>query len=95
MLLTKYTFSSVNHAGNKNFEKKMINEDGNPLSCFLFGRIEKQLGNKWIHLNKQRFQIHGWIFDVRTGKLKDLELDLEKEFMEIREIYDLKPLENK
>jgi carbonic anhydrase len=39
-------------------------------------------------------KIHGWIFDVRTGKLKDSELDLEKEFMEIREIYDLKPLEN-
>lgn len=38
-------------------------------------------------------QIHGWIFDVRTGKLKDSGLDLEKEFMEIREIYDLKPLE--
>lgn len=38
-------------------------------------------------------QIHGWIFDVKTGKLKDSGLDLEKEFMEIREIYDLKPLE--
>lgn len=40
-------------------------------------------------------QIHGWIFDVRTGILNDSGLDLEKEFMEIREIYDLKPLENK
>lgn len=38
-------------------------------------------------------QIHGWVFDVRTGKLKDLGLDMEKEFMEIREIYDLKPLD--
>lgn len=38
-------------------------------------------------------KIHGWIFDVRTGKLKDSGLNLEKEFMEIREIYDLKPLE--
>ncbi|MCU0431231.1 MAG: carbonic anhydrase [Cytophagaceae bacterium] len=40
-------------------------------------------------------QIHGWVFDVRTGKLIDLGLKMEKEFMEIREIYDLKPLENK
>ncbi len=40
-------------------------------------------------------QIHAWVFDVRTGKLNDLGLDMEKEFMEIREIYDLKPLENK
>lgn len=40
-------------------------------------------------------QIHGWVFDVRTGKLIDLGLKMEKEFMEIREIYDLKPLDKK
>lgn len=40
-------------------------------------------------------QIHGWVFNVRNGKLINLELDMEKEFMPIREIYDLKPLENK
>jgi len=40
-------------------------------------------------------QIHGWVFDVRTGKLIDLGLKMEHEFMEIREIYDLKPLETK
>ena len=39
-------------------------------------------------------KIHGWVFDVRTGKLIDLGMDLEKEFMEIREIYDLKPINN-
>lgn len=36
--------------------------------------------------------VHGWVFDVRTGKLVDLGLDMEKEFAEIRSIYDLKPL---
>jgi len=36
--------------------------------------------------------IHGWVFDVRTGKLIDLGLDMEKEFSYIRSIYDLKPL---
>lgn len=40
-------------------------------------------------------QIHGWVFDVRTGKLIDLGLKMEQEFMEIREIYDLKPLDTK
>jgi carbonic anhydrase len=40
-------------------------------------------------------KVHGWVFDVRTGKLIDLGMNLEKEFMEIRVIYDLKPLENK
>lgn len=38
-------------------------------------------------------KIHGWIFDVRTGKLKNMEMDMEKEFREIREIYDLKPFD--
>lgn len=34
-------------------------------------------------------QIHGWIFDVRNGLLKDLELDMDEEFQHIKEIYDL------
>ncbi|MBS3913205.1 MAG: carbonic anhydrase [Bacteroidetes bacterium] len=33
--------------------------------------------------------IHGWVFDVRTGKLKDLRIDFNKELSSIREIYDL------
>jgi carbonic anhydrase len=36
-------------------------------------------------------QIYGWVFDVRTGKIHDLELEIEKEFSSIRSIYDLKP----
>ena len=35
--------------------------------------------------------LHGWVFDVRTGLLKDLALDLPKELSGIRAIYDLKP----
>ncbi len=38
-------------------------------------------------------KIHGWVFDVKTGKLIDLKLNMEDEFKEIRSIYDLKPLE--
>lgn len=38
-------------------------------------------------------KIHGWVFDVKTGKLIDLKLNMEEEFNEIRSIYDLKPLE--
>lgn len=37
-------------------------------------------------------QIYGWVFDVRTGKIIDLGLDMEKEFVSIRNIYDLKPI---
>jgi len=36
-------------------------------------------------------KVHGWVFDLKTGKLIDLELNMEKEFKEIRSIYDLKP----
>lgn len=37
-------------------------------------------------------KIHGWVFDVKTGKLIDLQLKMEEEFKEVRSIYDLKPL---
>jgi carbonic anhydrase len=39
-------------------------------------------------------KIHGWIFDVRTGLLKDMKINMEKEFSSIRSIYDLKPMEH-
>ena len=37
-------------------------------------------------------KLHGWVFNVRTGKLIDLKVNMEKEFRELRTIYDLKPL---
>jgi carbonic anhydrase len=37
-------------------------------------------------------KIWGWVFDVRTGKLVDLNLKMEDEFNFIRKIYDLKPM---
>jgi carbonic anhydrase len=33
--------------------------------------------------------VHGWVFDLRTGLLKDLEIDFEKVLHEIQEIYNL------
>ena len=36
-------------------------------------------------------KVHGWVFDMRTGKLQDLELDVESVLGNLREIYDLKP----
>ncbi|MFN8395261.1 MAG: carbonic anhydrase [Bacteroidia bacterium] len=33
--------------------------------------------------------VHGWVFDVHTGELKDLRIDFSKILKEIREIYDL------
>lgn len=36
--------------------------------------------------------VHGWVFDISTGRLKDLQIDMESIAREIREIYDLNPL---
>ena len=33
--------------------------------------------------------VHGWIFDVRTGLLKDLEIDFEAILGDIMQIYNL------
>lgn len=38
-------------------------------------------------------KIHGWVFDVKTGRLQDMKMNMEEEFKEIRSIYDLKPLD--
>ncbi len=37
----------------------------------------------------EHFKVHGWVFDVRTGRLKDLDLDIEKEFARYQAIYDV------
>ena len=36
--------------------------------------------------------VHGWVFDVRTGKLKDLKLKMDDVIRDIRSIYKLKPV---
>jgi carbonic anhydrase len=33
--------------------------------------------------------IHGWVFDIRTGQLKDLDLKMDEVFEEVSAIYDL------
>ncbi|WP_312075168.1 carbonic anhydrase [Chryseobacterium sp.] len=39
---------------------------------------------------KEEFPIvHGWVFDLRTGKIIDLEIDFEKELKDIQKIYNL------
>jgi len=34
-------------------------------------------------------RVHGWVFDIRTGKLIDLKIDFDKILKDIREIYNL------
>lgn len=42
-----------------------------------------------MYLQKGYPIVHGWVFDVRTGKLIDLHIDFEKRLKEIQEIYNL------
>lgn len=40
-------------------------------------------------INERNLQVHGWVFDIHSGKLKDLKIDFEKELKDIMEIYNL------
>lgn len=40
-------------------------------------------------------KVHGWVFDIHTGKLIDLNIDSEKMMLETQEIYDLFSGQNK
>lgn len=37
----------------------------------------------------RKITVHGWVFDIQTGRLIDLKIDFEKELKGIREIYNL------
>lgn len=46
------------------------------------------------HVQKQWYKtgspkVHGWVFNVRTGKLQDMKLDMVAEFERIRSIYHI------
>ncbi|MFD2785263.1 carbonic anhydrase [Hymenobacter rubripertinctus] len=41
------------------------------------------------YLKRQQPAVHGWVFDLKTGLLKDLKLDYEKMLHDIQAIYNL------
>lgn len=38
---------------------------------------------------ERNLTVHGWVFDIQSGKLIDLKINFEKELKDIMEIYDL------
>ena len=40
-------------------------------------------------IKERGLQVHGWVFDIKTGRLVDLKIDFEKELKDIMEIYNL------
>ena len=41
------------------------------------------------YLHEQYPTVHGWVFDIRTGRLKDLNIDFKGILSDIQRIYDL------
>jgi len=42
-----------------------------------------------IAIKKRNLNVHGWVFDIHSGKLIDLKIDFDKLLEDIREIYHL------
>lgn len=42
-------------------------------------------------IHERGLEVHGWVFDMRTGKLIDLKVDFNKILKDIMEIYNLYP----
>ena len=40
-------------------------------------------------ITERGLQVHGWVFDIHSGKLIDLKIDFDHVLKNIREIYDL------
>jgi carbonic anhydrase len=40
-------------------------------------------------VRKRGLTVHGWVFDIKTGRLIDLKIDFPKILDKIREIYHL------
>lgn len=40
-------------------------------------------------ITERGLQVHGWVFDIHSGRLIDLKIDFDKVLENIREIYDL------
>ena len=43
-----------------------------------------------LHFMREGYpEVHGWVFDVKTGRIKDLQIDFRKILNDIKDIYDL------
>lgn len=42
-----------------------------------------------IAVRERRLAVHGWVFDISTGRLRDLHIDFDRKLEGIREIYHL------
>ncbi len=79
-------------------ELDAIADQGDRFDRLVELNVQEQCVNiiKIDHVQRSRYQtgfptVHGWVFDLRSGLLKDLDLDMDAIFGEVRSSYDLKP----
>jgi carbonic anhydrase len=51
--------------------------------------ILKYISVQQAIINNPQFSVHGWVFDVRTGLIQDLEIDFRKVLKELSKVYAL------
>jgi carbonic anhydrase len=76
-------------------ELNNIKDEGKKYDCLVELNVKEQCVNliKTAAVQKayrdRELKVHGWVFDVHTGKLIDLKIDFEKYLKDIMEIYHL------
>ena len=77
-------------------ELSTIKDDGERYRRLVELNVEEQCVNviktavfQRTYLSEGTPTVHGWVFDIRTGRLVDLRLDFVRKLAGIREVYDL------
>jgi len=80
-------------------ELDIIEDDQKKYDRLVELNVKEQCINvaKIDHVQKSWFKtgypkVHGWVFDVKTGRLIDLKLNIKEVFEEVKSIYDLRLL---
>lgn len=70
------------HDTNKRFDRLVeLNVREQCINVIKTAAVQKQFGRSGYPI------VHGWVMDIHSGKLIDLNIDFEKELKEIQEIY--------
>ena len=72
------------HDSNKRFDRLVeLNVTEQCINVIKTAAVQQQFGRSGYPI------VHGWVMDIRSGKLIDLNIDVEKELKGIQEIYRL------
>jgi len=81
--LHKNTLDAITNNEDKYRKLTELNVEEQCLNIIKMAVLQKH------YLNNGFPTVHGWVFDIHTGELKDLRIDFAKKLHDIQEIYDL------